>query len=71
MYNPNTHVKLTRTAERHYPQFKGKVGRITKKREILTKGHGIMSGHHAVSYWVRFSGESRDYFLSGRWLKRC
>ena len=60
-------VKLTFLAERLYPQFSGKVGKITGK-QILKKGDGLMrsayrSVPYKIAYFVRFTGESRDYLL--------
>ena len=65
-------VKLTPFARKLYPQFAGKVGRVTRK-VILTKGHGLMpsayrSVPYKVSYFVRFTGEKRDYLLGSEWL---
>jgi len=63
-------VKLTPYAWRLYPQFAGKVGRITK-REVLTRGHGLLArAYHSyrIAYFVRFAGESKDYFLSAQHL---
>ncbi len=60
-------VKLTPFARKLYPQLVGKIGRITNK-EILTKGQGLIRSAYRfvpykVAYYVRFSGESRDYLL--------
>lgn len=66
-------VQLTTIGKTVYPQWAGKVGRITRK-EILTVGHGLARGQrarYAVSYWVRWEGEKRDYFLGSPWLKKA
>lgn len=66
-------VKLTPFARKVYPQFAGKVGRITKK-DILTKGHGLARGlrsQYHIGYWVRFEGENRDYLLGAGWLMKA
>jgi len=66
-------VKLTPRARRLYPQFAGKLGRI-RKREILTRGHGLAPGaYHSykISYFVRFEGENRDYFLGADHLMKA
>lgn len=60
-------VKLTPYARKLYPQFSGKVGKITGK-QVLKKGDGLMpsvyrSVAYKLAYFVRFSGENRDYLL--------
>lgn len=66
-------VKLTPAARKLYPQYAGKIGRITK-REILTPGHGLMRSAYKgyrVSYFVRFEGERRDYFFGANHLMKA
>ncbi len=66
-------VKLTPRARRLYPQFAGKVGRVTG-REVLTQGHGLMRGaYHSyrISYFVQFDGGKRDYLLGSDLLVKA
>lgn len=68
-------VKLTPAARRYYPQFSGKVGKITGK-QILKKGDGLMrsayrSVPYKLAYFVRFTGESRDYLLGADHLTKA
>jgi len=68
-------VKLTPIAMRYYLQFSGKTGKITGK-QILKKGDGLMrsayqSVPYKLAYFVRFSGESRDYLLGADKLMKA
>lgn len=66
-------VKLTPFGKKLYPQFAGKVGKVIK-RDILTKGHGIASGlqgSYRVAYWIRWTGEKRNYLMSSGWLTKA
>jgi hypothetical protein len=58
-------VKLTPAARKLYPDLANRVGTIVKS-EILTQGHGLARGaYHSyrISYFVRFEGMNRNYFI--------
>ena len=68
-------VKLTPFARKLYPEFSSKTGRITGK-QVLKKGDGLarsayQSVPYKLAYFVRFSGESRDYLLGADHLMKA
>ena len=64
-------VKLTAFGCKLHPDLAGLTGKVTR-REVLTRGHGLSPAYHSyrISYFVRFSGKTRDYLMDSRLLTK-